>query len=178
MSGDSVPGGIRAGMAGFGFDQGAGQRGDQHRVVGVQAYVGNADFQGGITLGQARVEVHHARVEQRAGADHVPYRLLVGAGAAEGGGGSGAGPAAPHLVAEAGIGAVASLPERGVGAERQQDRQPRRYPVQRGDPFVGRGDLDMHVAAAGELLVGGQAERLGHLLVAAAGRDLGFDRDW
>ena len=140
-----------------GFRQGPGQRGDQHRVTGAQADIGDADLQGRILLGQPGVEVDHPGIQDRAGAHHLPHRVVVGLGAAEHPGWSRAGPAAPGLVAEARVGAVASLPERGVSAQRQQDRQPWPDAVQDGNAFLRRGDLHMHVTAAGELLVGGQS---------------------
>jgi hypothetical protein len=40
----------------------------------VQAYVGDAYLQGGVVLGQASVEVHHAGIQQRAG-PHGPQHL-------------------------------------------------------------------------------------------------------
>jgi hypothetical protein len=65
-----------------------------------------------------------------------------------------------------------------VRAQGQQDRQPRADAVEDGDSFIGGADLNVHVAATGELLVCGQAIRLGHLLVPAVVDDPGLDRNW
>ena len=86
-------------------------------------------------------------------------------------------PAPPHLVAEARVRTVMSLPERRVGAQRQQGGQPRPGPVQHRHSLVGGGDLDVDVAAAGELLVRGQAEVLGHPLIPAGADRSGLDGD-
>ena len=70
-----------------------------------------------------------------------------------------------------------SLPERRVGAQREQDGEPRTGPVQDGHALVVGGDLDVNVTAAGELLVRGQPEGLGHPLVPALADQLGLDGD-
>ena len=163
--------------AGLGFHQRPRQRGDQHCVIGVQAHVRDPDLQCRIVLRQTSVEVHHAAIQQRAGADHLLHRVLVGLGGAEGVGRSRGRPAAPRLVPETGVLTVTPLPERRVRAERQQDSQPGPDPVEHGDPLVGRGDLDVHMAAAGELLMGGQPERAGHGQVPALADQLRYDRD-
>ena len=79
------------------------------------------------------------------------------------------------LIAEARVRAVKALPERRVGAEGQQGGQPRADPVQDCHSLLGGGDLDVDVAAAGELLVRGQAEGLGHTPVTPVVDHLGFD---
>jgi hypothetical protein len=50
-------------------------------------------------------------------------------------------------------------------------------PVQDGHSLIVGGDLDMDVAAAGELFVGGQPEGLGHALVPARAHQLRHDGD-
>src|SRR5205814_9542215 len=73
--------------------------------------------------------------------------------------------------------AVTSLPERGVRAQRERRGQPWSGAVQHSHALVGVGDPDVDVAAAGELLVRGQAEELGHPLVSARAEWLWFDRE-
>ena len=159
-------------VAGLGFHQPPDQRRDQHGIVGVLADVGDAHLDGRVVLGQPGVEVHHAGIQQCPGVDHLPYRGLVRFCRPELAGRAGTRPAAPRLVAEARVGAVHALPERGVGAQRQQRRQPRLDPVEHGDALFGRRDPDVHVAPAGELFVRGQPEGHGHRLVAARRHDL------
>jgi hypothetical protein len=57
-------------VAGGGLDQAADEGGQQHRVLGEQAHVRDADLDRRVAAGRPGVEVDHALVQQRPGVDH------------------------------------------------------------------------------------------------------------
>ncbi len=87
------------------------------------------------TVGVARVEVGHRRVERRAPLDEALGHLVVGGSVAERLAGAVGGPAAPRLRPPARVAGVAPVDVRRVGAHREQHRQPgrrcRRAPARR-----------------------------------------------
>ena len=156
--------------------QRTGQRADEDRVLRPQADVRHPDLDGGVALGQPGVEVDHRPVERGAGCDEVVDDLLVGGRRAEGTGGPGRRPALPDLRSVGGVAGVDAVPERGVGTHRQKDGQPRPDPVEHGNPLFVVCHLDVHMAAAGELLAGGESVLRRDPAVPERCRDVAGDR--
>ena len=159
-------------IPGGGLDQSADEPGQGDGVLDAQRDIGGADLDGRPLLRQAGVEIDHAGVEHGVGGEHVVDQPVVLGGVGEHLVRAGGGPAVPGLGPEAGVAAVGALPERRVGGERGEHRQPDPDPVEDGDALLVAVDGDVHVAAAGQHLAGGEPELRQHAGVALAlGRD-------
>ena len=134
--GDGGRRGARARVAGGGLDQAADEPGQGDGVLDAQRDVGGADLDGGPLVREAGVEIDHAGVEDGVGGEHVVDEPVVGGGVGEHLVRAGGGPAVPGLGPEAGVAAVGALPERRVGGERGEHRQPAPDPVEDGDALL------------------------------------------
>jgi hypothetical protein len=149
--------------------QPAREPGEENRVLGVQADVGHPQLHGRIARRQPCIEVGHRLVEHHAGGEHRVQQRPVGVDRAQHLDRPGHGPPTPQLSSEARIAGVLAPPERRVGGQRREHRQPHPRPVEHAHSFCWRVDRHVNVAAAGELLVLGEPEVLGQPQVAALG---------
>ena len=153
------------GLAGRGLDEAADEPGQGDGVLDPEGDVGGPDLDGRPVLRQAGVEIDHAGVQDGPGRqDRVDEPVVVG-GVGEDVVGAGRRPAVPGLGPVAGVAGVGALPERRVGGEGGQDRQPDPDPVEDGDALLVVLDAHVDVAAAGEHLLGGEGEGVEHPLV-------------
>lgn len=136
-----------------GHHQRAGEPGDGDGAVDVQLDIGRAYLQRRVVVGQPGVPVQLAPVGYDAGGQQSGHLLFVVRGAGEERWRAADRPAAENHGAPAREPGVPPFPERGVGAQGHQHRQPGSQPAERGGTglTVGHGDMDMH--AADQLLV-------------------------
>jgi hypothetical protein len=63
-----------------GFDGPSDQRGEQDRVLGIQAQVGDPDLNSRVALRETGVEIDHRGVQHGLGLDHVVDGVVIGLG--------------------------------------------------------------------------------------------------
>ncbi len=153
-----------------GLDQGPGEQRDDDGLLDLAGDVGHPDLHRRVRRGEPGVEVDHPLVEDGAGRDHVGHGRVVRLGAPEERRRARARPPRPHQRAVARVPGVVPAPERRVGRDRAQHRQPGPDAVQHPDALLARGDLDVHVLAVGQLLGGDRAEALEDAAVAPGRR--------
>lgn len=139
-------------------DQRAGQFGLEDGGVDVRGHVGRPDFQRRPVPGRAEVPIDHLDVQGRPGAEQGLYRPAEVGRGREVRRQPRRGPAGPGHRPPAGVARVTPAPERRVGRQGDQCRQPRSDPVghRHGGVHVERADVD--VAAAADQRVGERAE--------------------
>ena len=128
--------------------EGTTQRGDQERGLGIELCVGHAEFDRGEVLGETDVPHDHSQVERAADPDESGGAPVVVRGVDEGRRGSGCGPPTQENGAPTVVAGVVAAPERRVGRDRREEREPRAHRVQRDHTMLSTRDADVHVEAA------------------------------
>ncbi len=137
------------------LDQRPAEHGDHHRRLEIGADVGDPDLDGRVLRRQPGVEIDHAVVHGRARLDQLGDAAVIVGLVRERFGRAGSGPLVPEDRPIARVAGVLALPERRVGRQRPQHRQPRLQPVQ-DHRFPRPGTRSTHARAGRRSVAGGR----------------------